>query len=653
MASLLCQEHPDSSLVGERTELIFGSTFIGRGRLSDIRVEEPSVPRKAAELRRLHDGGYVVIPLKENSVEWNGEPLDSHRPLSQGDLLKVGGAVLEFHVEEEEDTTLQPAAETVTREESSEPEAGTRKASLLQAVFRLLFGTLASRFLGLAREVVMACYVGAGAAMDIFVVAFTIPNLFRRVLGEAAMESAFLPTFKTFLSRGDRRSAWRLASTICNVLTLLLAVVVVILYFLAPILVKVLAPGFSEELAAQTVRLTRAMLPFTLFIGVAAILGSLLLAQRRYLAYSLAPTMFNVGAIVCIVLLHEFWGLYSLALGVVVGGAGQMLVQVHAFRRRGDRDAGYRPIIDTSHPGARKILSLSGPIMLTSLIDKVGEASKRIIASFLLTGSIASLAYAFRLIHLPFAIIGLALSRAVLPFLAEQNALNDMDGFRRQLVRGLNLCAFLMIPTSVGVAVLSVPMVETLFAHGEWGRSNPQATSMTALAVVFYAIGLWCMSTVSILTRAFHAMLDTRAPLHAGLYGFAINIILSICLALTPLAHAGLALAVSVDYFAQVGLMLRALRKRFVSLGGGFELTEVVRPLGPIAIASGLMGLTIGLGASMAWPGTDAGIFHRALVLLALISVGAAVYAALTLALAVPEARQLAQKISRRVFRRS
>jgi len=634
MAYLLCKQHPDAERIGQRTELIFGSTLIGRHAFSDVGVDEPGLPGKALELRRLHDGHYAAIPSGACEILRNGERLESMQVLDEGDQIQVGSAVFEFC----------PEAGPVAEEEPRGSDTG-RKTSLVQAMLRLVFGTLASRALGLAREIVMAAYFGAGAAMDVFVVAFTIPNLFRRVFGEAAMESAFLPTFKTFLARGEKREGWRLASTVCNVLTLVLVGVVVLLYLLAPLAVKALAPGFSPELASQTVRLTRLMLPFSLFIGVAAFLGSLLLAKGRYFAYSLAPTLFNVGAILGIVLFYESWGLFSLAAGIVLGGAGQMLAQVHGFRRDGDADAGYRPVIDRHHLGGKKILSLAGPILLTSLIDKVGEASKRLIASLLMTGSIATLSYAFRLIHLPFSIIGLALSRAVLPFLAEQNARNNLKEFRAHLVRGLNLCAFLMIPTSVGVAVLAVPMIETLFAHGAWLKTNDDATAMTAMAIIFYAVGLSAMSTVSILYRAFHAMLDTRAPLRASIYGFFVNIALSICLAITPLAHAGLALAVSVDYLVQVGLMMRELRRKFAAAGDTFELSSILRPLAPVGGASAVMGFAVGFASAAWWPGTTAGIAHRALVLVVLVAIGVAVYAAASLALGLPEARAISRSV--------
>jgi putative peptidoglycan lipid II flippase len=652
MACLLCRQNAKPEHVGERFELIFGSTLMGRGVLSDIRVPEPGLPRKIAELRRLQDGRHAIIPLNGASVGRNQQPLKGWEALADGDLIEVGRTVFEYRVEGKGPVEAGAAAteESAEQDKPEKKEAG-RPVSLVEATVRLVFGTLASRVLGLVREVVMAAYFGAGAAMDVFVVAFTIPNLFRRVFGEVALESAFLPAFKTFLSRGEKKEAWRLASTVCNILTLLLALTVIGLYVLAPIIVKIAAPGFSEELFAQTVSLTRFMLPFTFFIGIAGFLGSLLLARGRYTAYSLAPSMFNIGSILGVLLFYERLGIYSLAVGTVLAGAGQMLAQVHGFFDGKDGEASYRPIIDWKHPGAKKALSLTGPILVTSAIDKVSEVTKRLIASYLATGSIAALSYSFRLIHLPFSVIGLALSRGVLPFLAEQSALNNMKEFKAHLVRGLNLCAFLMLPTSVATAVLAVPTVETVLAHGAWQKTNPEATWMTAIALIFFAVGLWPMSTVSILTRAFHAVLDTRSPLRVGIYGFVANIVLSVSLAFTPLGHGGLALAVSADYVIQVGLMVRELRRRFAASGEEFGFSSLLKPVLPMTIASVAMGLVLELCAAAWWPGADARVIHRCVALAALAGVGTAVYGAAVLALRVPEAMAIQQRISRRLGR--
>ncbi|MBI2195415.1 MAG: murein biosynthesis integral membrane protein MurJ [Planctomycetes bacterium] len=625
MACLICREHLDSRRVGERTELIFSSTLAGRGLFCDLRIPDSSVARKMAEVRRVEDGRYALIPLNGSGVDVNGQPLRHQRVLDGGDRIRLGHSLFEFQDLESEEAQPLPS-ETHSR------------ASAALGFFKLVFGTLASRALGLAREVVAAFIFGAGSTMDIFFTAFTLPNLFRRVFGEMAMESAFLPPFQTYLARGQAREAWRLASTVCNLLALALGVIVLALHGLAPAVASWLAPGYSPAWLAETARLTRIMMPFTFFVGIAGFLGSVLLARGRYASYALAPTLFSVGEILGILLFYKTWGIASMAFGVVLGGAAQMLVQVHAFRRHGEEAAGYQMRIDRNHPGLRKVAALMGPIFLTSFVDKLGEVTKRMVASFLAAGSLSALTYAFRLVHLPFSVIGLALSRGVLPLLAEKVARNDLQDFRENVVRSLNLCSCLMIPTGVGVAVLAVPLVETVLAYGAWSRTNPEATAMTAAALVTYAVGLPFMSAVGMLTRAFHALLDTRSPLVAGVRGLYVNLILTLALGVTPLSHAGLALALTLDYVVQACLLLGALRRRLAVSGTPLTFSPILRPLLPITLASAAMGLIMGLAQAWLWPGVNAAPLARFGVLALLAGLGALTYGLAALLLKIPEA---------------
>ena len=629
MAYLLLNSESDSA--EERIELIFGTTCIGRSALSDVQICAENIGRKTAELKRLKDGKYALLRMNGATVKVNGSELDEHCVLEDGDHIEVGATRLKFH---------QPQSDF------DKPETGAQPGrSLLSKLWRLGAGTMASRVVGLGREVVMASYFGAGAAMDMFQTAFMIPNLFRRILGESAMESAFMPTYKTFTERGDKAQAWRLASTILNILAITLSLMAAMLYFLAPWIVHAIAPGFSESMLIQTVRLTRLMVPFTVFIGIAAFLGSLLLARHSDTYYSLAPMLFGIGAIAGIVLFYESLGMLALGAGILLGGAGQMLVQLPALVQRG---SGYRPVIDLKHPGVRKSISLMGPIFLTSAVDKLGDWTKRLVASFLMTGSLSALTFATRLVHLPFAVIGLALSRGVVTTLAEENARNDMKSFRTKALEAIHMCAFLMLPASVGIAVLARPLVETAFAHGNWLRTNPAATSMTAWALVFLAAGLWPMSMVSLLNRCFHAMLDTRTPLIAAVRGFYLNVILSIVLGCTALGHLGLALAVSVDYMLQVGLLLRALigkesgiRCQETEESGELSLANILGGMTKVVICSVLMGIVVWLLAQSLWPGTEAPALYRALYLIGFIGIGGVVYAAAAVTMRIPEILKL------------
>ena len=527
------------------------------------------------------------------------------------------------------------------------------KSSIVSWFLKIASGTFASRILGMVREVVCAIFLGAGSAMDCFLTAFTIPNLFRRVFGEMAMEGAFLPTFNTFLARGRKKDAWRLASTICNLTALALSALILLLYFLTPAIVAILAPGYDGQLVALTIKLTRLMLPFALFIGLAGFLGSLLLARKRPMAYSFAPILFNVGAIAGVLVFYESLGIYSLALGIMIGGFGQMVAQVHGLLFVGDPDAGYRPVIDLQHPGVRKVLSLTVPVFMTSVVDKLGEVAKRVIASFLVAGSLSTFSFAFRLALLPYAVISLAVSRSVLPLLSDVHASNDMDSFRRHLLEGLNLCAFLMIPTAVGISVLAVPLVETVFAYGAWSTTNPQATIMTSRALIFMAASLPFMSAVAILTRACHAMLETKPPLSAAVRGLIINLVFSFGLAATPLGHAGFAIAIALDYLAQSAILFGVIKRRLSNDGVCFNYLLFTRSVVKIIIASAVMGLVVWLASEYFWQGTAAVAYHRVASLLCLVVSGSVVFGIAALALGIDEMKNLSQFVRRHLPRPS
>jgi len=301
---------------------------------------------------------------------------------------------------------------------------------LTEGFSRIGLGTLVSRVTGFAREVVTAALFGAGTEMDIFVAAFTIPNLLCRILGETAVESAFMPLFKGLHARGERERAWRLAGRVFTNLALVLVVVVLVGALVAPFLVRIVARGFTGETFASAVNMTRLMFPFGLLIGLAAFMGAVLLAFRRFRVYSLAPVLLNVGIIASVLILSGRISYYSLAVGVLLGGFLQFAVQVPFVRRLAAADGQVlrSGTLAVGDEDVRHVGRLTGPVVFAAAIQRVGVIVDRTIASFLVPGSISSLYYSFRIVHLPYAILALAAGRAVAPLLAEQHATGDHEG---------------------------------------------------------------------------------------------------------------------------------------------------------------------------------------------------------------------------------
>lgn len=524
------------------------------------------------------------------------------------------------------------------------PEQNGRDRALAKGFASIGAGTLVSRVSGFAREVITAAVFGAGSAMDIFVAAFTIPNLLCRILGETAVESAFMPLFKGLHSKGETSRAWRLAGRTMNGLAVVLFVTVVAGALAAPFLVRVVAGGFEGEVAADAVRMTRLMFPFGLFIGLAALMGAILLAFGRYRVYSLAPVLLNVGIISAVLALSGRISFYSLAVGVLVGGLLQFAVQVPFVRRMAARDGASLTARDVA-PGdgdVRHVTSLAGPVVLAAAVQRVGVIVDRTIASFLAPGSISSLYYSFRLVHLPYAILALAAGRAVAPVLAEEHALSRREGFRDALVSGLRMNFVYLAPIVVLAVWLARPVVGLVYQRGVFDDKD---LAMTASAFAMYSLGLVSMGAVFLLTRAFASRLDTRTPVKISVGAFFLNVALNLTLVRTPLTHAGLALASSLSFTAHAVALYMILNRRMAEDGSCISLGRLASAVWPVAAAGCAMLLVLWAVEARFGPAlAGRAASERALRIVVTGGAGALSYLAALWALGVREVRSLLRR---------
>ncbi len=459
-----------------------------------------------------------------------------------------------------------------------------RTPSVFRGFAHIGLGTLVSRLSGFVREVVTAAIFGAGTSMDIFIAAFTIPNLLCRILGESAVEAAFMPLFKGIHSSGDRRRAWRLASRTLAGLTIALLALVLIGVLLAPQLVRVVAHGFEGEVADATVRMTRLMFPFGLFIGLAALMGAILLAFSRFRVYSLAPVLLNVGIVAAVLTLAGRLSYVSLGIGVLIGGLLQFLVQVPFVRRLARADGARLSFLAarSSDPDFRRAAGLTGPVVVSSAVQRVGVIVDRTIASFLLPGSISSLYYSFRLVHLPYAILALAAGRAVAPVLAEHHALKRHREFRETLVDGIRMNLVFLVPVVLLAVWFARPIVGIVYQRGAFDETD---LAMTSSAFALYAVGLVGMGAVFLFVRAFAARLDTKTPVKVSLAAFGVAAVLKLILVRTPLEHAGLALASSIGESLHAVMLFVALNRAAGRDGAAVGLRDVAVPAGKVALA--------------------------------------------------------------------
>lgn len=404
--------------------------------------------------------------------------------------------------------------------------------------------TLFSRVLGFARDVLMARWFGTGIAAEAFVVSFKLPNLFRDLVGEGAMNSAIVPVLsetKALKSEGEFKGLiGALGMWITAVLTLITAAGVLF----APAVVGVVAPGFAAdpEKFDLTVRLTRLIFPFIFLIGLSAYFMGVLNTLGNFGSSALGPVAQNLTMIVALVWAVPLMGIEALAWAVLIGGLIQCLLQTGAFLKVGARYARE----SLWHPGVQKVLRLLGPRVFGTAVYQISVFVDTIIASFTAIvgdGGQSALYYSSRLFQLPLAIFAVSLSQASLPALSGHAARKDLPAFSASLDFTIRNAVFTALPASVGLAVFSREIIEILFKRGAFGDESVRVTSE---ALFYFALGLVGCAMIKVLVSAFYAFQDTRTPVKTAAMCLGINVILNTSFMWT-LKIGGLALATSIS----------------------------------------------------------------------------------------------------------
>lgn len=362
------------------------------------------------------------------------------------------------------------------------------RTSFTAAFSRVASGTFLSRVLGLVREQVFAHLFGASLAADAFFAAYRIPNLLRDLFAEGALSSAFVPVFKQKLKEGSKEEAFELAQVSFSVLGLVVTAVCIIGALLSPYLVKIIAPGFEKVLgkAELTAQLTAYMFPFLLLVALAALAMSILNSFDRFGVPALAPALFNIGVIAAAFIICPYLErpIFGIAAGVLLGGAGQFLIQVPGLYRIGFR---FRFKPDFRNPGLRRIGRLMSPMIGGLAAGRINIFVNTLLASLLAAGSVSYLTYSYRIMHLPLGMIAVALGTVALPKASAQAAADDIAGLARTFYRAIHLCFFLVLPVAAFFVVAGDEVIGLLFEHG---RFRPEDTYHTYQALIWFSFGL-------------------------------------------------------------------------------------------------------------------------------------------------------------------
>ena len=470
------------------------------------------------------------------------------------------------------------------------------RAGVVSAVGSIGAATLASRVLGYVRDMVVARAFGAGPVTDAFFVAFRVPNLLRRLLAEGALSTAVIPVFAEYLAAGGRAAFLAMVRAVAGATTLTLCAVTLAGMLLARAIVTVMAPGWLADPALfdLAVDLTRMMFPYLLLVGLAALATGVLNVHHRFFTAAFGPAVLNVGMIAAVLLLARRIEppIVSLAVGVLTGGLGQLLVQLPEVHRVG---VPLRPSGDWRHPAVARIARRLLPAAFGLAAVQVTVVLNTLLASLLPGGSISYLYYADRVMEFPLGVFGIALATASLPTMAAQAARGDRAALTDTLGFSLRLSVFVAIPAATGLLALGAPIVGLLFQRGRFSAEDAAATTV---ALAAYAVGLPAFSATRIAAQTFYALGDTRTPVMLGLLSVVANVGLALGL-MWPLAHAGLALASSLSAYVNLLALLWALRRRLGLIGG----RALVRAVGRAAIATMPLWL-VARALAPVWDGT-------------------------------------------------
>jgi putative peptidoglycan lipid II flippase len=541
-------------------------------------------------------------------------------------------------------------------------EAGARGVARSASIVGL--AVFSSRILGLVREQVFAAFFGAGKVNDAFVVAFRIPNLFRDLLAEGALSSAFVKTFSAKLEKGGVEPAMRLAGKVMNALGLAVAILCVLGIVFSPQLVAALAPGFDAATHDLAVELTRLMFPFLLLVALAAVAMGTLNARGVFGMPAMASTFFNAGSIVVgllsayliapehvgavvtsladgTVLPRDFAAearaIFGMAIGVLAGGLLQLTCQFPALAR-----TGYRHTADFAFrdDGLKDVLTLMGPAVIGAAAVQVNVFVNNNFASRLDEGAVSVLNYAFRLMQFPIGVFGVAIATATLPAISRAAARGDQDEFRATLASSIRFALFLTVPSAVGLVVLGEPIIALIYERGQFDAA---ATTRTAETLACYALGLVGYSLIKLLAPAFYALDDAKTPARLSLLSIVTNLVLNAALVGT-LRERGLALSTALVATLNALFLFELLRRKAGPLRGGYIVDGIVR----IVVAAGALGVTCHvarLGLEQWF--TDRSTLAHAAIVFGAMAAGGFVYFAVAMMLRIEEAKRVRSLLRR------
>jgi putative peptidoglycan lipid II flippase len=502
------------------------------------------------------------------------------------------------------------ASERINESEIAPP--ATKQTSVARSAGIVSIAVMFSRVFGLVREMIFARYFGAGFLYDAYVVAFRIPNVLRDLFAEGALSAAFVKVFTDYQINKGEKEAWRLASLVLNALAVVMSIICIVGILLSRQFVNLVADGFSPEKAALATTLTQIMFPFILLVALAAVAMGVLNTKGVFGIPASASTVFNIVSIIFGLGLAYWlsgggwlnsgdknavpdspsqWAIIGMAIGTLIGGAAQFLMQLPALLKVGFR---FTPALSFADEGVRRVIALMTPAILGTSAVQINVLINTYFVSGI-EGAQGWLSYAFRLMQFPIGLFGVAVGTAAIPVLSRLASEGKTREFRDTISSSMNLVFLMTLPSACGLIVLGEPIVRLIY---ERGKFDATATSMTAIALVGYSIGLTGYAAIKILSPAFYALNDAKTPMMIALASIVVNFVGSFILRgwlshygvtdATPngYGHVGVALATSLVALINFSALALLMRKRIKRLNGRSIFSGFIRIAAAAAIMS-------------------------------------------------------------------
>jgi putative peptidoglycan lipid II flippase len=468
--------------------------------------------------------------------------------------------------------------------------------ALFKSTSVVVFMTLLSRIFGFIRDMVTAHLFGAGAAFDAFSVAFKIPNFMRRLSAEGSFSQAFVPVLSEYQKQKNHGEIQQFINAMCGTMCVSLLIITILGMCFAPWLITLFAPGFETagdrfDLAVTMLRIT---FPYLFLVSLTAFSGAILNTYHRFWVAAFTPVFLNICMIGTAIWLspHFTKPIVALAWGVMIAGVIQLLFQTPFLKHLGLFP---RPTFGFKDAGVLRVLKLMVPALFGVSVGQVNLLIDTLFASLLTIGSVSWLYYSDRLMEFPLGVFGVAISTVILPHLSRHSATKSAGSFSGTLDWALRAVLLVGLPAAVTLAVLSAPMLSTLF---QYGRFDAHAVLMSSMSLSAFAIGIAPFMLVKILASGFYAKQDMKTPVRIGIIAMFLNMAFNVIL-IYPLAHAGIALATSLAAVVNASFLFYYLRKRgLYTPRAGWKIFLVRLAIANIVIA---IWLWIGAGETTTW----------------------------------------------------